>query len=276
VAEHGLALALGRGVGACAHGVLRLRRDVVRAQIAASFPERDEAWVRATARACYRHFGEELALLAGGVGRVRAAVDRLAAPPAAVEMLEARADRGIVLVTGHLGNWELAGAFVARHCAFTTVAQRQRGRVGRRLEALRSELGMDVVHRGESASRVTRAVRQGGCVGLVADQRAASGLAIPFFGRPAPTTPGPARLAIRMGVPLVFCAVVRESDRYALLWEPLDPRALATEDPRVVTAAWLAALERAVRSRPEQYFWFHRRWGTASESTRYHEMGDDG
>jgi len=126
---------LGRALGAFAHGALRVRRDVVRAQIAASFPDRDEAWVRRTARACYRHFGEEFAMLAGGAPAARAALDTLTAPPSVSRDLAERAGSGLVLVTGHLGNWELAGAFAARHAAFTTVAQRQRGAVGRRTAA---------------------------------------------------------------------------------------------------------------------------------------------
>ncbi|MDH3733469.1 MAG: lysophospholipid acyltransferase family protein [Gemmatimonadota bacterium] len=253
---------IGLGIAGVARSVLRVRRTLVESQIAASFPERESEWVKVTARGCYRHFGEELAVLAGGANAIRKALDRIQDPSRAIDDLRAIAGDGgsCVIVTGHLGNWELAGAYVATSgIKVTAVARRQRGTFGRRLHAVREGLGLEIVDHDAGAAPVMRALRSGRCVTLVADQHTRRGAEpLPFLGRPAWTSLGPARLAQAAGVPLVFGALVREGEGYIARWVPVPPAAL--EDPVTGTREWLSYLERAVQERPEQYFWFHRRW----------------
>jgi len=253
---------LGRGLAGFAHGGLRIRRDVVRSQIAASFPERDAAWVRHTARASYRHFGAELSAVAGGSRSIEAALARVRDPAGIVDKL-ARARDGFarVIVTGHIGNWELAGAYLASRIPVTTVVRRQQGGWDRRLLAMREGMSLDIVHHDEGARKVVRALEAGRCVSLVADQHSFTGSAsLPFLGRPAWTRLGPARLALRAGVPLAFGALIRDGDGYDVLWEPVGDDVMASGDAVAVTREWLGALERAVRRWPAQYYWFHRRW----------------
>jgi len=256
---------LGRGLAGLAHDGLRIRRDVVRLQIAASFPEHDPDWVRRITLATYRHFGAEIFTLAAGPRSVRAALARVRDPDRVVERLAcAREGSARVIVTGHIGNWELAGAYLASRIPVTTVAQRQRGVWDRRLMAIRNAAGLEVLHHDERAGRVARALEAGGCVCLVADQHASSGsAALPFLGRRAQTRLGPARLALRANVPLAFGALIRAGEGYEVVWEPIGEELMATGDAVAVTRAWLGALERAVRRWPAQYFWFHRRWKTA-------------
>lgn len=113
----GLAAALGR----FAYRPLGIRADVVEDQLRQAFPDRDAAWHRRTARAAYEHLGREgmMLLRLSRLGRddVIAAteVHGLDELRAAVE-----AGKGAVMVTGHLGNWEIGGASVAaRECRWT-------------------------------------------------------------------------------------------------------------------------------------------------------------
>ncbi|MDX1576922.1 MAG: lysophospholipid acyltransferase family protein [Gemmatimonadota bacterium] len=270
------ARSLGRGIGNLARSLLGVRRKVVEDQIAAAFPERDAAWVLDTARRCYRHFGEELAVTAGGASRIEAALDTVRDPYPAREVLAAAVagGPGAVMVTGHFGNWELAGAYLARlGFPVTAVIQRQGGPAGAALERLQGRLGFDLAYRDASPRALLRALAAGRMIALVADQHAPRGGArIDFLGRPAWTTLGPARLSMTAGAPLFFAALVREMEGYRVQLERIAPadeagawdRPAGREERRArelaLTRRWSGALEAAIRQRPAQYYWFHRRW----------------
>jgi KDO2-lipid IV(A) lauroyltransferase len=255
----------GRAIAGLAHAGLRVRRRVVETQIRESFPDRDDSWVKRTARASYRHFGEEFGLLASGVTAVRGALGTVRDPGAAADILSSigGGNRGAVIVTGHLGNWELAGSYLASvGVPLTAVARRQAGRFGSRLSALRSEIGLEVLDQDAGVRPLYRALRSGRCVALAADQHFWAGEPIPFLGRPAMWRLGPARLAISAGVPLVFGSLVREGKGYLVEVKSIAEEALEAGDAVTATRVWVSVLEEAVRERPEQYFWFHRRWKT--------------
>lgn len=254
----------GRSLAVVCYRALRIRRHVVENQLADSFPQADARWVRATARACYRHFGEELAMLAGGARRVQSVLARVDDPTGGGERLRSAvaAHGGALVVTGHLGNWELAGSGVASlGLPVTAVAKRQRG-ADRHIHALRTQLGLDVVYRDASPKVLLRALREGRVLAIAADQHTRQGaVQLDFLGRPAWTTLGPARLCLAADVPLFFGALVRDGDRYRAVLEEMDRRSTDEDSLRVqLTRRWLRALERAVETWPEQYFWFHRRW----------------
>ena len=260
-----VAIAAGRALGTLCRDVLRVRRGVVDAQLAASFPAATPHWVRDTARACYRHFGGEAALLMGRPSRIERALSRVADEAGLCPRLRtAAAERGgAVVVSGHLGNWELGAAAVrALGVRVTTVVQRQRGAFGRRLRELRARLGLEVLDRDAAARPALDALRSGRILALVADQHTRSGSApIDFLGRPAWTSLAPARLCLAADVPLFFAALVRDPSGYRIVHEEIDGgRTGAGGDPIEITRGWVRVLEREIEQRPEQYFWFHRRW----------------
>lgn len=247
-------------------------------QIAASFPGRDAGWVADTTRRCYRHFGEEFALLAGGPRRLGPALERVRDPTVFRRSLGevASPGGGCVIVSAHLGNWELFGAFLAglglRPLA---VARRQRPPWDTVLTSLRAGHDVELVRREEGVGPLMRGLHEGRPILLVADQHATTGSArLEFFGRPAWTFLGPARLSIAARVPLLFAGLVREGGDYRPLLEPIevdgcDGRGGAREGDEpaeraaravAATRLWMAALERAIGEAPWQYFWFHRRW----------------
>ncbi len=280
------ALAAGRALGTLCRDPLRLRHRVVDSQLAASFPAAPPHWVRDTARACYRHFGQEAALLMGGPPRIERSLSRVVDEAGLGPRLHAAiAERGgAVVVAGHLGNWELGGAAVrALGVRVTAVVQRQRGAFGRRLRDLRARLGLDVLDRDAAAWQALDALRSGRILALAADQHTRRGSApIDFLGRPAWTSLAPARLCLAADVPLFFAALVRDPSGYRIVHEEIDVarsrdgsrstggrstggrsgggRSGAGGDPLEVTKGWVRVLEREIERRPEQYFWFHRRW----------------
>jgi KDO2-lipid IV(A) lauroyltransferase len=260
---------IGARIGALGYRPLGIRRGVVERQIAAAFPGLDDVNVKRIARASYEHLGRtsiEAALLARlgrdavldlfeGVDEWRLVEDALSH------------GRGLIFVTGHLGNWELGGAYIAaRGIPLDAIARRMSNPLfDRYLTETRSRIGMVVVHDADAVRRTPRSLRDNRAVAFLSDQ-GVMGLAstfVPFFGRPAKTPRGPAVFALRLGVPVVFGTAVRQpSGKYRLVFEsiPVEDTGDRDRDVDAIVARYTATLERWVRRYPEQYFWHHRRW----------------
>ena len=260
---------VGARLGALAYRPLGVRRGVVERQIAAAFPDRSRAEVLRLARAAYEHLGrasiEAAVLPSMGPGRV---LELFEEPEGWEHVERAMAQgRGLIVVTGHLGNWELGGSyFAARGIPIDAIVRRMGNPLfDRYITETRSRLGMTVVPDSVAARRTPRALREGRAVAFLADQ-GVLGLAstfVPFFGRPAKTPRGPAVFALRLGVPVVFASPVRQpSGKYRFIIEPVPvvPTGDRERDIDTIVADYTATLERLVRRFPEQYFWHHRRW----------------
>ncbi len=260
-----LAQSGGAALGRLAARWGRPRWGVMMEQLRMAFPEAGEAWCRDVARRCYAHFGAEamamLRLSRLGLAGVRARTEVVGR-----DVLEAAANHpaGAVLVTGHVGNWEICGAaIVAAGLPMDVIAARQRNPYfDRYITRCRANLGMEVIPREHARRRVVQVLRTGKSVGVVGDQDARdAGIFVDFFGRPAATARGPAVLARRAGALMGTAFATRVPGpriRYRLELEALDPGAGAN----ALTQACASRLEAKVRELPEQYFWMHRRWKT--------------
>ncbi|MEO8910052.1 MAG: lysophospholipid acyltransferase family protein [Gemmatimonadaceae bacterium] len=260
---------VGERLGALGYRPLGIRKRVVERQIAAAFPELNRDAVVNLARESYQHLGRtfiETALL-DSIGK-----DGLQTLVESVEGWEEVEDvmskgKGAVMVTGHIGNWELAGGYVAaRGIPLDAIV---RGMANPLFDAYinhtREDLGMTVVHDSEAVRRTPRSLRAGRAVAFVADQ-GVLGLAstfVPFFGRPAKTPRGAAVFALRFEVPVLFVVALRKPNgRYRLIVERIETRRTGDMDRDVdaIVARFTERLEHWVRVVPAQYFWQHRRW----------------
>ncbi len=270
------AVAAGGTIACLGYAPLRVRRRVVERQIAAAFPGLNDGDIARLARASYGNLGRvaiETALLSRlGSEQVLALFEEVQGWDA-VERARAHG-KGIVFLTGHLGNWELAGAYVAaRGVAFDAIARRMGNPLfDAYLARTRSRLGMRIVPDAEAVRRVPRTLRSGGAVAFLADQ---SGLNlastfVPFFGRPAKTPRGPAVFALRFDAPVVFgVATHLPSGRFRMAIEAIEVTRTGDLDRDVdaLLTGYSHALERHVRAAPEQYFWQHRRWKRQPDGT---------
>lgn len=256
-------------IGTLFYSPLGIRRNVAEKQIAAAFPEFSLREVKRVARESYRHLGRvaaETALFSKldgpGILAHMAGIDGLEL------FVRQREDgRGAIVLTGHVGNWEIGGAAVAASGVPIDVVVRLMGNplFNDYLTATRSHLGMTVVRDRDAVRHTPRALRDRHVMAFLIDQ---SGLHIassfvPFFGRPAKTPRGPAVLALRLAVPIFFGVSIRQFDgRYQM-----DIREIVTErtgdtdlDVDAILNEYSRLLEQYVRETPEQYFWQHRRW----------------
>jgi KDO2-lipid IV(A) lauroyltransferase len=250
---------------------LGIRRDTVDENLRIAFPEASEDWIEKTRIAAYEHLGREaVAMLRLSKLDEQAVIERTI--PVGWEQLEdARSlGKGVILVTGHYGNWEIAAATVAsRGVPIGAIVRRQGNRlVDERLQHLRRKLGVETIYQGQAPSRVPRLLRSNGVVGIVGDQDARrSGIFVPFFGRPASTHRGPALFALRLGAPVFSCIARRlpgSEVRYEVRGERVEfePTGELDRDVNALTAELARRLEKEIRMAPEQYFWFHKRWKT--------------
>jgi KDO2-lipid IV(A) lauroyltransferase len=273
---------IGEWLGALGYRPFGIRRAVVERQVRAALPALDEAEVRRIAFESYENLGRtaiETALLpTRSREQVLGMFSRVEGWDV-VERAMARG-RGILFVTGHLGNWELAGSLVAaKGVPLEAVARRMQNPLfDRYLTRTRQSIGMSVIHDADAVRRVPRAMREQHAVAFLVDQGAV-GLAstwVPFFGRLAKTPRGPAVFALRLGAPVIFGAALRQPDgRYMIGFEEVQAESTGDRDADVdrIVAAYTATLERWIRRAPEQYFWHHRRWKHQRPGTPP-ELGD--
>ena len=266
-----LALQAGRALGTLLGRLDRRHLAIAAGNLRQAFPEWDDARVWRTARAMYGHFG---AVLFDILWLTRRTPDQIRA------LLEVRGrehveramapGRGAVLITGHLGNWELHG--VAHGLLFGAIHVVARPldnpRLDARLCAMRTMGGNTVVYKRRALSRILHALRAGQGIAILIDQNvmAGDGIFVDFFGRKAATTTVAAALAVKTGCALLPCRTELLRDgRYrltyapALEWSPSGDRQV---DIACLTQRLTRQVEDWVRETPEQWLWMHRRWKT--------------
>ncbi len=273
---------VGEWIGALGYSPFGVRRAVVERQVRAAFPGLGEPEVQRIARESYGNLGRTTIETAVMPNYSRADLLGLFNSVEGWEFVERAlaSGKGLLVVAGHIGNWELGGAYIGvRSGSMEAVARRMQNPVfDQYLTETRNRLGVNIIHDSDAVRRVPRVVREGGVAGFLFDQGAA-GLAstwVPFFGRYAKTPRGPAVFALRLDAPMVFACAVREPNgRYALKIEdiPIVSTGDRERDTDAIVTAYTNALERWVRRYPEQYFWHHRRWKHQRAGTPP-ELGD--
>jgi len=258
---------------------LGIRRGVVERQIAAAFPAFDRAQVQRVAREAYDNLGRvaiEAALLSRGTKEDVLARFHPSPEWAVVERALAR-DKGLIFVAGHLGNWELSGAYIAARGIPVHAIARGMGNPlsDRYFRRTRERLGMTIVHDREAVRAVPRALKAKEAVGVLSDQ-ATVGLAstvVPFFGRPAKTPRGGAVFALRGDIPVLHVQALRQPDgRYEFVAEELEVTHSGDREHDIdaIMLRFSAHLEKLVTQYPGQYFWQHRRWKHQPPDTPEH------
>jgi len=176
------------------------------------------------------------------------------------------ADRPLLLVTGHFGNWEIAGYALAL-VGFKTHA------IARPLDnpfldayfrRFRERTGQKVLAKQGDFDRIEQVLKENGVLATLADQDAGQrGLFVDFFGRPASTHKAIALLAMEHNVPMLVAGTPQLNGRYvACVASVIDPADYdkSPDAVRAITQRFTSDLEDIVRLAPTQYFWVHARW----------------
>lgn len=181
-----------------------------------------------------------------------------------------RQGHGVFFLTAHFGNWEL-GSFAhgvyGYPCHFV-VRKMDNPLLDEFINGYRCLSGGTAIEKDEFARGVLRAFAQGHAVGVLSDQNmlANEGAFVDFFGRPACTTTGPARVARKTHAAVILGLVIwdKKLKKYRLRFDPVEwiKRDDPEEEILVNTANFTRRIEDYVRRYPEQWLWVHRRWKT--------------
>lgn len=192
------------------------------------------------------------------------------ADDAAVLARARREGRGFLLVTGHVGNWEMGAVTLRGHGLTPAVVGQPEldPNVQEMRQSLRTRLGVESIDIGSSAStafRVRASVEAGRAVALLVDRAYPEDrIVVPFFGRPTPFLRTPALLARFCGCEILPGFFLRSPDgSYFNVWgRPVaaDPSASPEDDARRVMSSVAEDLEAVVRAHPVQWFNFYRYW----------------
>jgi KDO2-lipid IV(A) lauroyltransferase len=265
------ALALGRTLGRLAGDLDRRHVEIAARNLRAAFPDWDESRAWRTARAVYAHFGAVLLdilwLSSRPPEQIRGLIDVQGREH--VERAMA-AGRGAMLVSGHLGNWELHGVghgllFGPIHVVARPLDNPD---LDRRLCDMRTMAGNTVIYKQRALPRILRALRDGRGIAVLIDQNVqpGDGIFVDFFGRKAATTTVAAALAVKTGCALVPSRTeLRPDGRYRLTYEPAVEWTASGDrqaDIAALTQRLTTRIEEWVRDTPEQWLWMHRRWKT--------------
>jgi Kdo2-lipid IVA lauroyltransferase/acyltransferase len=195
--------------------------------------------------------------------------------------------RGVLFVSGHLGNWELlAERIVAEgHPAATFARGAPNPYLGRWLLARREGGGVETINRGDpkAARQLLAILKKGGILGVLIDQDTdVDSVFVPFFGRVAKTPVVAAQLARSRKIPILVGAIRREGAVHRVSLER--PTLLPDDDSDAwlidTTAKLTACLEAAIKRSPSEWPWLHDRWRSKPDSSASGEVvavapGDD-
>jgi len=255
-------LTLARQLGALAYHVLHRERATAHALLTRATGT-SGARLETLARRLFRDFAMCFSdLVSTNRGPAEKLVPYVAAITGADHLQQLSS--GVVSITAHVGNWELAGRLLAtqRTCTTHVVVTAEDTPALRRWMRRDGE-GVRFVPRAHPAVGVelVRALRRGDVVALQGDRAIGTrgDVMIPFFGRPAPFPLGPFILARAARVPVVpaFC-VLGPDYRYTVRVEP--PIAVEQGGEEASARTWVASLERIVREHPTQWFNFFDVW----------------
>jgi KDO2-lipid IV(A) lauroyltransferase len=272
-----LAPAWGDGVGAALGTVAYLvdrahRHRAVENLLRAGIAE-DRASARRITRRVFQNLGRSFADLC----RLPRLTDAEIAERIRVEgyehVREARArGRGIIVVTAHLGAWELLPVMSAIRGApiHSVVRPMDNVTIDRALTAIRSRGGNGIIRKQDLLRRGLglKVLKAGGMLGIVMDQNITwrEGVFVEFFGRTANTAFAPALLALRTGAAVIPAAIFREGPgRHRIVVEkPIEivRSGDLRRDLQENTARFTQAIEAFIRRSPAEWFWVHRRWKT--------------
>jgi Kdo2-lipid IVA lauroyltransferase/acyltransferase len=186
-------------------------------------------------------------------------------------------NRGVLIVTGHLGNWELlVFGFAAIHEPISYLARPiDNPLIEEMTLRIRTRFGNRPINKTNAAMLAIKILREGGIMGALSDVNAhpKEGVFVPFFGIEACTISGPALMAMRSNALIfpAFCVWDRETKKYRFVRGAIiEPANTGDRKADIVatTAAYTAEIEKLIRQYPDQWLWIHKRWKTRPQGEK--------
>ncbi len=261
----GVARACGWLLGECCWRLDTREAQTTRINIAHCFPTLSEPLQRQLARDSLREWGRTVFEIPVVWQRSAAWIERRILrtrnPELLTEALQSR--RGLILLSPHLGNWEVAGLEMARRTPMTIMYEPPKEpRLDALIRRVRAKAGAELVPtNARGVLGLVRALEAGGTVGVLPDQEPElnGGEFVPFFGVSALTMTLVHSLVQRTGARVLFCFALRVRGGFELVF--LEPdAAIADADRKRSVDALSRGVERCVQEAPAQYQWEYKRF----------------
>ena len=273
----GFVMVLGDTIGYMCSSIFQLRRPEVEKHLALAFPDRSFEWRERVSLESYRLFGREglVFLRCSGAAKYGFQKD---VEISGLEVLgeSLRKGSGVMLISGHLGNWEVGAiSLAAKGIPIDVVMQDQRNPlVDSYLAKLRSDAGVGVIHTSQGAYSVLESLRSGRVVAWLGDQNpVGNSTMLDFLGVPSRVAKEAAILTLRAGATYFFASSlvvpgVPKKYKVEIKKIAIARRQSRTKITEQLTEESTRLLEAAIRSNPDQYLWHHRRWKNGVEWLR--------
>ncbi len=263
------ACACARFLAWLAYRIDKRHRLVAQENLATAFPGKySDAEIDRIVRGVYRHFCTVLIEIAHMQRKLHVynwkQIGRLVNGDQLIDAM--LSGRPLLIVTGHYGNWEMAG-FIIGLAGFRTHAIARpldNPYVDDYLRSFRERTGQRLLAKHGDFDKMQQILDGGGVIATLADQDAGQrGLFVDFFGRPASTHKAVALMAMEQRVPMIVVGAPKLAGKYeinsadVILPEDYDK---SPDAMKAITQRFTTDLEQLVRLAPEQYFWLHRRW----------------
>ncbi len=237
-------------------------KNRIRANLAHVFPELPKPEVERLCGAVVNNVARSFIEMMSGSEFARHVADTPIDGPGLAALDEAHAQgRPVVLITGHLGNYDVARV-VLRERGFKIgglYAPMRNALINRRYVAAIESIGKPMFPRGrEGMAAMLRFLRAGGMVGVVIDQYMEHGVALDFLGKPAPTALSAAEMALKYNALVVPGYAIRQPD--GLSFRVYVEAPVPHSDAVTMTQSLNDSLSAQVRAHMDQWFWLHQRW----------------
>ena len=267
VSPRAFALFVGRTLGSFFYYFIPLRKSIAMKNLKIAFPDWNSDKRNSLLHSSYRHYGMVLADFFR-LPKVKREKDKIIVhiPPESIELFK-RSSGGIIL-SGHIGNWEYIGPSLGIHnikCA--GVAQIQRNSTSNQyFNELRRSENVKIIPVDGGSKIMIQTIRDGNYLGLISDQNAGrKGTEAQFFNSPVSVPKGAGSFHLKTNTPILLGFCILSMDfTYHLSFQEMDMKGLPenSNDAIVeINQRYSKLLEEAVREHPQQYFWFHRKWG---------------
>ncbi|HMP89078.1 MAG TPA: lysophospholipid acyltransferase family protein [Kiritimatiellia bacterium] len=265
-----VSLWFGRMIGRMLWVILPRKRKLAISSLASGFPDWTEEKCLAMTRQVFLNQGIFIAEMFRFFGHAKEnPLDSIQFDPD--DLVEARRlhaeGRGLLVLTGHLNNYEFLARWAARHFPMTIITKNiSPPSLNDYLNDNRRSMGVDVLPPRNSYRAALRALKENRCVGFILDQnmKHRDGVFVSFFSRPACTTAGLAMLSAMSGAPVLPVFLLREGNGFKVRILPAIPPPASRETGALqdVTQLYSNAMETVIREQPESWIWIHNRWKT--------------
>lgn len=248
-------------------------RKITEKNLAMVFPEKSKQEIRQMARSTFEHWCRMVIEIGWGLNLDQHNILKYMDFVGLENLAKAyRQGKGVFLMTGHIGTWELMpGCFQKMNVAMSPVYRIMDFKpVDAFFYYVRTRLGGGAIPVKKSMEKIYKELDEGRAIAILIDQNTSSrkGVFIDFLGHEACASQGLVRLVMKTGVPVVPAFILRDEgsdDRYKLIFLPEIPFVETgnfEENIRVNTQNYNRAIEEMIRKHPTQWLWMHNKWKT--------------